>query len=94
MIEWPWYDRRAAQKILKEAIGGRRIAADVTDMGEFDHHAAGLVRLPDDFGELRWSLTAAEIARYRDGVARTTLAIDRLPAYSAEYERARNLRAA
>ncbi len=76
VIEWPWYDRRAAQKLLKEAIGGRRIAADVTDMGEFDHHAAGLVRLPDDFGELRWSLTPAEIARYREGAKRTTVAIE------------------
>jgi Xaa-Pro dipeptidase len=76
VMDWPWYDRRAAQKVLKEVIGGRRIAADVTDMGEFDHHAAGLVRLPDDFGELRWSLTPAEIARYRDGAARTTIAIE------------------
>ncbi len=76
VVDWPWYDRRAAQKVLKEAIGGRRIAADVTDMGEFDHHAAGLIRLPDDFGELRWSLTPAEIARYRDGASRTTTAIE------------------
>jgi hypothetical protein len=58
VVDWPWYDRNAAQKVLKEAIGGRRIAADVSDMGEFDHYSAGLLRLPDDFGELRWSLDA------------------------------------
>ena len=76
VVDWPWYDNSAAQKVLKEAIGGRRIAADVSDMGEFDHHAAGLTRLPDDFAELRWSLTPAEIVRYREGAARTATAIE------------------
>jgi len=90
VVDWPWYDRRAAQKVLKEAIGGRRIAADVSDMGEFDHHSAGLIRLPDDFCELRWSLTPAEIARYRDGAARTTTAIEfacrRIAQHMTEHE--------
>jgi Xaa-Pro aminopeptidase len=90
VVDWPWYDRNAAQKVLKEVIGGRRIAADVSDMGEFDHYSAGLLRLPDDFGELRWSLTPAEIGRYRDAAARTSVAIEsacrRIAQHMTEHE--------
>jgi Xaa-Pro aminopeptidase len=76
VIEWPWYDPSAAQRVLKDAIAGRRIAADVSDVGEFNHFGAGFSRLPDDFVELRWSLTDAEIDRYRDGARRTSIAME------------------
>ncbi len=76
VIDWPWYDPSAATRVLREVIAGRRIAADVTDMGDFDHFGAGFTRLPDDFGELRWSLTPEEISRYRDGSRRCSVAIE------------------
>lgn len=76
VIDWPWYDAGAGQRVLKETIAGRNIAADVSDMGEFNHLGAGFSRLPDDFGELRWSLTPQEVDRYRDGARRTSVAME------------------
>jgi Xaa-Pro dipeptidase len=76
VIDWPWYDAKAAQRVLKDVVAGRKIAADVSDVGEFNHFDAGFSRLSDDFGELRWSLTSQEIDRYRDAARRTSVAIE------------------
>jgi len=74
---YPWYDAAAAKAKLKELIAGRRIAADVSDSGDWDHYGAGLVKLPGDFVQLRWQLTPAEIERYKEGGRRTAAAIER-----------------
>lgn len=76
VVTYPWHDPKAATKKLKELIAGRKLAADPTDNGEFDRFAAGLLPLPADFSQLRWSLTEAEIRRYRDGGRRTSAAIE------------------
>src|ERR1700722_1810743 len=76
VVTYPWQDAKAGQKKLKELIAGRKIAADVTDSGECDRYGAGCQRLPDDFVQLRWSLTEPEIERYREGARRTSAAIE------------------
>jgi antitoxin VapB len=76
VIDWPWYDAAAAERVAKELIAGRTIAADVSDIGEFNHFNAGFSKLPDAFNELRWSLTPAEVERYRDGARRTSIAME------------------
>jgi Xaa-Pro dipeptidase len=70
VVDYPWYDRHAAQKTLREVIAGRKVAADVDELG------IGLPSLPGDFAELRWSLTDAEIDRYREGALRTVRAME------------------
>lgn len=69
-IDFPWYDPAAAKKVIGDYFGGKKVAADADTTG------LGLADLPGDFKELRWSLTAAEIARYRDGAKRTVTAIE------------------
>lgn len=76
VIDWPWYDNGAAKRVLMEVIDGRKIAADESDAGEFNHFSAGFSRLPGEFGELRWSLTPSEIQRYREGASRTSIAME------------------
>ncbi|MGD0539935.1 MAG: M24 family metallopeptidase [Tepidisphaeraceae bacterium] len=76
VFTYPWQDAKAGRTKLKDLIAGRKIAADVTDSGEFDRFGAGLVHLPDDFVQLRWSLTEPEIQRYREGGRRTSAAIE------------------
>ncbi len=70
VVSFPWWDFRAASIKVIEMIAGRKIAADMDPLG------IGLRRLPNDFSELRWSLTAEEIARYRDGARRVSAAIE------------------
>src|ERR1700728_4551709 len=76
VVVYPWYEAKSAEKILRDLMGGRKFASDTTDTGEYDRFGAGFVRLPDDFVELRWSLTPAEIARYREGGRRASAAIE------------------
>ena len=76
VVTYPWYDAKAGCKKLKELIAGRKIAADPTDGGDCDRFSAGFVPLPNDFTQLRWSLTAEEIQRYREGGRRTSAAIE------------------
>lgn len=69
VVSYPWWDRPAAQKIVRELIGARRIACDVDLLG------LGLPSLPTTFAELRWMLTDGDMARYREGGRRMTNAV-------------------
>jgi Xaa-Pro dipeptidase len=69
-IDFPWYDAAAGSRVVKEAIAGRTIASDGASFG------LPLAALPADFAELRWSLTADEIARYRAGGQRAAAAME------------------
>jgi Xaa-Pro aminopeptidase len=77
VVAYLWHDPKAGNKMLGGLLAGRNIGADVNDVGEFDHLFAGLSKLPDDFDELRWSLTDEEIARYRDGGRRASAAMEK-----------------
>jgi Xaa-Pro dipeptidase len=55
LLAYPWYQVDPVAAVRRRASG--RVAADTA--------VPGLEPLPPDFGELRWSLTEAEIARYR-----------------------------
>ena len=70
MIDFPWYDSAAAKKVIGDVLGGKKVAADTDTTG------LGLQSLPGDFAQLRWSLTDAEILRYREGARRTAAAIE------------------
>jgi Xaa-Pro aminopeptidase len=69
-VSFPWYDGDAAKKAAGEVIGGRIIAADSNSFG------LPLSALPGDFDQLRWSLTEAEILRYREGASRAAAAME------------------
>ncbi|MGA2502278.1 MAG: M24 family metallopeptidase [Tepidisphaeraceae bacterium] len=68
-VSYPWDNQAAAQKMAREIIGSRRIAADVDIFG------LNLPPLPSGFGELKLVLTEGEIIRYREGAKRTTAAV-------------------
>ena len=70
-ISFPWYDREAAKKVVGEVIGGKRVASDSETFG------LELPPLPGDFASLRYSLTAEEITRYREGGRRAARAMER-----------------
>ncbi len=76
VVVYPWQDPKAGQKGMKDLIAGRKIASDTSDGGEFDRFGAGLMRLPEEFAQLRWSLTPEEVERYREGGRRTSAAIE------------------
>jgi len=69
-IDFPWYDPPAASETVREVIRGRKVATDSETFG------LPLAALSGDFAELRWSLTPAEIDRYRDGSRRASDAIE------------------
>jgi Xaa-Pro aminopeptidase len=77
VVRYLWHEPAAATKAFKDVIGGKSFAADPNDSGDFNHFGAGLKKLPDEFNELRWSLTAAEIDRYRAGGKRAAAAIEK-----------------
>ncbi|MBN1489870.1 MAG: M24 family metallopeptidase [Phycisphaerae bacterium] len=62
VIDAPWYDAAAQTKIWADLIGGRKAVADKI----LPTMPAGVGALPADFAELRWTLCAAELARYRE----------------------------
>jgi Xaa-Pro aminopeptidase len=68
-VSYPWYDRTAAQKIVRDVIGSKRIVCDS------DPLELGVNMWGPGFLELRWSLTDAEIVRYREGGKRTSSAV-------------------
>ena len=70
VVSFPWYDRKRAATRVREAIAGRKVAADIDPLG------LGLPDLPGDFVELRWSLTDDEVARYRDGARAASRAME------------------
>ena len=70
-IDFPWHDGNAAKKRMTEVLAGRKVATD----GE--HFGLPIPPLPAGFDELRWSLTPAEIERYRDGARRAAAAMEK-----------------
>ncbi len=68
-VSYPWDNRPAAQKVARDLIGSKRIAADA------DLFGLNLPPLPTAFDELKLVLTDGEIARYREGAKRTTAAV-------------------
>ena len=56
-FSWPWHDDARRDEMIGRLIAGRRIVSD--------NGMLGTPRLENDFVELRYSLTDAEIARYR-----------------------------
>jgi Xaa-Pro dipeptidase len=71
VASFPWHDRPAITRGVKELIGSARVASDGDDFG------IGAQSLPGDFAQLRWSLTPEEIARFKEGGRRTSMAIER-----------------
>jgi len=71
VVEYPWWDQGAAARTSRDVFAGGKIGVDSDESG------LGLPALPREFVELRWSLTAEEIARYREGGRRTSAAIER-----------------
>ncbi len=61
VVSFPWHDGAAGTRAARDVKGGMKIATDSHDLG------LGLPQVPHDFNELRWSLTDAEIERYRTG---------------------------
>jgi Xaa-Pro aminopeptidase len=57
LVTFPWHSDRLKREAVMDLAAGRRAAAD-TDL-------YGLKRLGADFAELRYSLTAAEVVRYK-----------------------------
>jgi Xaa-Pro aminopeptidase len=70
VVSFPWWDRKAAAIKLIEAMGGRKIAADIDPLD------LKLRPLSEEFNKLRWALRPEEIARYRDGASRASAAVD------------------
>ncbi len=69
-IDFPWWDPGAARRVVGDVIAGRKVACDAEAFG------LPLPPLPEDYRELRWSLTPAEVDRYRDGAQRTSRATE------------------
>jgi Xaa-Pro aminopeptidase len=76
VVSYPWHRPSEGKKKLIEIIAGKKVAADVTDSGECNRLDAGFVPLPDEFVQLRWTLTDTEIERYREGGRLTTAAME------------------
>ena len=70
VVDFPWHDAAATSRVVRDLIGGKKIATDSNDFG------LGLPKLPGTFDALRWSLTDEEITRYRDVGARASRAIE------------------
>jgi len=57
LVTFPWHDDAARREAVMDLATGKRAAAD-TDL-------YGLPRLKADFDELRYSMTASEVVRYK-----------------------------
>lgn len=71
VVDFPWWDRAETHKVVREVFAGKKVAADSDELG------LGLAALPNDFVELRWSLTEPEIARYREGCKKAAMALEK-----------------
>jgi antitoxin VapB len=67
---WSYADPADRRKVLGEAVGPRRVAADVPVAG------VEAEPLPDGFAPLRWTLTDGEIERYRALAGDVTAAVE------------------
>jgi Xaa-Pro dipeptidase len=57
VVGLPWNENRRMADEIKERTKGKKVASDVA--------AFGLEMLPEDFQQLTWQMTPAEISRYR-----------------------------
>lgn len=69
-VHYPWHDRAAGQRVLKDLIDPATVAADADPLG------VGHRPLDASFRRLRWQLEPAEIERYREGARRTRDALE------------------
>jgi Xaa-Pro aminopeptidase len=70
LVSVPWWDLERARRTARDLIGSATVACDV------DVLHLGLPALPVEFAELRWSLTAEEVDRFREGAGRLTRAVE------------------
>jgi Xaa-Pro aminopeptidase len=77
VVVLPWWDQEHARRRLRELIDDAVVACDT------DRFGLGLPVLPPVFAELRWSLTAEEIERYREGASRLARAVEETCAAAA-----------
>lgn len=75
VVEFPWHDEPAAQRTVRELLGGLgiepgQVAADIA------RPALAFAALPPEFESLRWELTPAETERYREGGRRAAAAVE------------------
>jgi len=86
VLEHPYHDEDRRSRLFAEATAGRRVAADVNPPW------MGLPALDADFDRLRWTLTAAEIERYRALGTDTALAVEsaarKVPRGASEHQAA------
>lgn len=61
VVEFAWHDAADRRRVGAELLRGRNIAADS------DLYGLGVAPLPRDVTKLRWTLTTAEVQRYRTG---------------------------
>jgi Xaa-Pro aminopeptidase len=83
-VVYAYFDAEDRARAFGQAVGGRRIAADVPVAG------VAAATLPAEFNHLRWSLTPAELQRYRllcrDAVTAVELVARRAAAGQTEDE--------
>jgi Xaa-Pro dipeptidase len=70
IVVLPWWDQERARRTAGDLIGDAVVACDTDRLG------LGLPALPAAFAEIRWSLTAEEVVRYREGASRLVRAVE------------------
>lgn len=69
---WPWYETATAARLWKETLGDGRVACD----HRLPFLPSAAESLDRHFDQLRWIMTAAEIARYRELARQVSAALE------------------